>query len=404
MGASHAKESVVEIPDGLSDVCVSVYNTLLEVRQARRRTGVKMPRAVVVSDLDKDYDDLAAMTILKELHRLGILKLAGYVANLVPAQDRARFARGALDSMGLHCVPVGVGTDGVSDLTLHEVHNYELRADFMAAEAIETDGLDLLTRLCQEAKACGESLTLVCLSSLKDVNMFARAQPTLFQQTISAILMQGGAVVESRNDLRPDINAANNRYDFPAAQEFMNFISKQTKASTLSFTKIAAFSTPVSVAVFQEMARTGQAVGRHLCRVQEQQDLQFYKDASDPATRIAPHRHTDWFLKNRTCWYELKGRSATPPSPDERPGILPYVTKIVLYDALPALAAAGQDVIEALGVLDAVVNERHIVVGVPGRPGVAHGGLRMSDALIALMQGSQLAVAQGLPPEPACVK
>jgi hypothetical protein len=36
--------------------------------------GQSPPEIVVITDLAKDYDDLSAMIVLKELHRIGLSK------------------------------------------------------------------------------------------------------------------------------------------------------------------------------------------------------------------------------------------------------------------------------------------------------------------------------------------
>lgn len=61
-----------QIPTGLSPEEQGVYKKLIGVRKRRGRQAP--PRVVVITDLGKDYDDLAAMVVLKELHRLGLSK------------------------------------------------------------------------------------------------------------------------------------------------------------------------------------------------------------------------------------------------------------------------------------------------------------------------------------------
>lgn len=386
-------------PTGLSTSRTAVYETLTQVKAARILNGIPPPNLLVISDLDKDYDDLAAMTVLKELHRLDIVRLRGYVANLTPAGDRARIARGALDSMGLSHIPVGVGTDGVPNFEGHNLHDYELKALFVAKEPVELFGLHLLTEQCEKAKAKGEKITLVLLSSHKDASAFTHAQPELFASTVDHVKMQGGVIITEHGELTPDMAASNMRYDPDASKQFLSFIHNQTNTRTTTYTKIATFATPVSAELFEEMEATGQAVGKHLRNVHTEQDLTFYDCACDPEKRFAPHITQEWFLKNKTSWFEQMGKEPTPPSPQDRPGIIPYLTKAVVYDALAALGAAGDDVMEALGVLEKVETGRHVIVGRPGHVGVAEGGIKMSNALSALMLGSQLACLQGLPSE-----
>jgi hypothetical protein len=50
------------------------YRRLIRVRMNRGLQGQSPPEIVVITDLAKDYDDLSAMIVLKELHRIGLSK------------------------------------------------------------------------------------------------------------------------------------------------------------------------------------------------------------------------------------------------------------------------------------------------------------------------------------------
>ena len=88
--------------------------------------------------------------------------------------------------------------------------------------------------------------------------------------------------------------------------------------------------------------------------------------------------------------------------------MVPYFTKVIAYDALAAVGTAGQDVLDAFGIVKElkvrtdVKNERHKIVGVPAGqrkefPGEANfDGKVMGTVITALMKGSILAVRQGL--------
>ncbi|KAH6667967.1 hypothetical protein B0J14DRAFT_175404 [Halenospora varia] len=80
----------------------AIYEILLEVGKRRRRT-IPIPRVVIITDLAKYYDDLAAMVMLKELDRLNAIKLLNFhdsltnsIANAesLPTGKRSYFRRG----------------------------------------------------------------------------------------------------------------------------------------------------------------------------------------------------------------------------------------------------------------------------------------------------------------------
>jgi hypothetical protein len=68
---------------------------------ANKANNRKAPGVIVITDLAKDYNNLAAIVILKELHRLGFMHLKAFIANLEPSCKRAIYRQAALDSLGL---------------------------------------------------------------------------------------------------------------------------------------------------------------------------------------------------------------------------------------------------------------------------------------------------------------
>jgi hypothetical protein len=91
------------IPDGLTHDEGKVYEKLMKIVQTRQKNATKAqktPQIFTITDLAKDYDDLIAMLCLKELNRLGVVTLEGFVANLMPVDKRTLCGRGVLDSLG----------------------------------------------------------------------------------------------------------------------------------------------------------------------------------------------------------------------------------------------------------------------------------------------------------------
>lgn len=386
------------IPKCLSQQERSCYEVLIKVVDARRKTGIKPPRIVVITDLAKDYDDLAAMVILKELHRLGVVILIGFVANLMPAKKRALFGRGALDELGLPDIPIATGTSGfpIEGKKKHEELAYEFDCSFMAEEENEKvreagKGEDLLKEKCEDAVATGEQLTLLLISSLEDMFTFSQNHADLLKNAVSNIVLQGGYAFSPDGNLEPDEAAANNRYDMDAARSFHAFMQESNIPSAV-YTKVAAFATSLTSELFDELSKTNHPVGEHLRKVQVEQDRAFYKTASseNPEDHFAPFMDQTWFLKNKTSWFEKEHSPDTPyPKGDE---VIPYLTKVIVYDALAALGSSGEDAIDALNVLTdgkAEPPSIHRIVGFAGPPSVP--GIhpeRMATVLSALLKGS----------------
>jgi hypothetical protein len=383
------------IPQGLTTVERAHYETLIKVVKDRAAKGVKTPRVVVITDLAKDYDDLAAMIVLKELHRLGVIELLGFVANLMPAVRRARFGRGALDLLDLPLVPIAVGTSGFPDSAnkKHQPMDYEFDCDFMDERPVEEgSGKKLLEKLCLQAVETNRKLTLVLISSLEDIFKFSEEYPELLRNAVSNVVLQGGYSVSPEGNLDPDEAAANNRYDRNAAKKFHTFIQESNIPSAV-YTKVAAFATPLTTELFNELAETKHPLGVHLRKVQVSQDLTFYSyTTKPPAERFAPFMDQPWFLKNKTSWFDREHPPGTPyPEGDE---VVPYLDKVVVYDALAALGSAGDDALDELKVLTSGKEEPksiHRVVGFAGPPeDLGIHPEQMATVLSALMKGSLL--------------
>jgi hypothetical protein len=396
------------IPQGLSEKETLHYHTLIDL--VRLNPGRKQPRIAVITDLAKDYDDLVAMIVLKELHRLGVVKLVGFIANLMPAEKRAQFGRGALDSLGLDYIPIAQGTSGFPKEAAkkHDELPYEFQCDFMATDdrvSKEGDGEQLLKRLCESARDSGDLLTLVLISSLEDIYTFSTKYPVLLKEAVSNIVLQGGYRMTAEGKLEPDESANNNRYDMEAAKSFHTFMQENHIPSTV-YTKVAAFAVPLKSDLFAYMAETKHTIGVHLKYAQVEQDRLFYSKSceKDPEKRFAPFMDQVWFLKNKTAWFdepppkevqeeEEEGEDC-PKIPGKDMDITPWLTKVVVYDALAALGASGADALEALGVLShSAIEEQsiHRIVGVAGNPndpGV--NSEQMASVLWALMMGSLL--------------
>lgn len=392
-----------KIPAGLGDAEREIYRTLLGTLKTRVTNGQKPPHVVVITDLAKDYDDLMAMVLLAELHRLGLVELEGFVANLMPSQDRARFGRGALDLLRLQKIPIAAGTIG-SD-KVHKINDYEFKGcKFMAPNKPEFEkGEVLLSRIFEEARKENRKITLILLSSLMDIAEFSSKYPGLVSNVVDRVSLQGGMYFD-KGILKADNAAANNNFAFEHATRFTTYLQENKIPATV-YTKVAAFATKIYAEFFAQLATTGHPLGAHLRETQRTQDISFYTATMDEKTRFRPFMTQHWFLKNRSMWF-ADGHSEDPavepyPTPEE---IVPYLTVVVAYDVLAALGGAGDDVLRDLQVLKpAVDNSIYRIVGVSPSPNTPDAvedpgvfGERMADAIKALVKGSLLASRQQL--------
>jgi len=436
-----------KIPADLTEEEKEVYRRLITVRKARMFTEPEPtppPNVEVITDLGKDYDDLAAMIILKELHRLGLVKLQGFIANLHPPQDRARFGRGCLDLLGLHEIPIAWGEEAAADPKKRTPpKNYEFPLsepyfkpiwgkepvftpydqDKSSDTEIES-GVRLLDRHVNERlpnDSKKPKLTLLLISGLADIATFAKREPGNLAKVTENVVFQGDYSIQQgpfsyHAILTPNLNAANNSFDRQAATEFHQYIDAHHIPSVV-FTRAAATATKMPRQLFEDLSNTGHPLGNHLCEIQGEQDTGYYLNACGPEEqRFLKDRDQNWFLDYKTDWYQKHPEDmAHREDPSTKPvgkAILPYV-QLVFYDVLAALGAAGYDVIQELNLLEPLelfenqgphihkivgvedVKDENGVVIQKGVPGVNVD--KMKTTISALMKGSLMAVQEGLP-------
>lgn len=191
---------------------------------------------VLISDPGQDLDDEMMFIMARHLVSKDLIELKGVIANLHPSFARARLTRGTLDLLGLHKVPVGIGSDGgdmngkhSSDQFESTASSYIVKEDGEAARGLES-GHRLLQRLYDEAKpiqyidVCEDKdhesicavkngdgvatkeektnkatkkvarggLVLVITSSMKDAAIFVRDNPLLFASKTREVVIMGG--------------------------------------------------------------------------------------------------------------------------------------------------------------------------------------------------------------------
>ncbi len=402
------------IPKGLTQAEGLFYEGLLQLVKERelqtKKDGVdRKPHIVTITDLAKDYDDLMAMMCLKEFHRMGIVQLEGFIANLMPARKRALFGRGALDSLDLPEMPIGAGTIGDAERKLNNyLHEFDNTEAFIAPESTSfLDGQELLAKIFTQAPTENKKLTVLTISSLMDIAKFSEEHTELLKNGVRNVVLQGGYRVIN-DELVPDSAAANNRFDLEGAKTFHKFMQDYDIPST-AWTKVAANATPIYSSLFEFLDETGHPLGHYLRGVQTSQELNFYARccSNNP---FAPHMTKDWAVKTKTTWF------AAGHEPDEEvpmgKDMLPYFTKVIAYDALAVVGASGDDVLNHFGIIKPLKKRPdadhplHHLVGIPKTDGAEDedglpeeenlDGKMMGVAISALMKGSILAVQQSL--------
>jgi len=272
---------------------------------------------VIISDPGEDLDDEMAMVMLRYLTGKGYVDCKGIVANLRPAQDRGRLLRGTLDVLGLYEVPVGIGTDGGS--SEHKATFLETAASYMPADGSERARLHggrALLRRCFEEATDG-SLTLVCISSMKDAALFIRDNTDLFKRKSRSVLIMGGvremptaggadgAGAGSRllpDALLPD-TANNNTFDQQAA-DYLYAVCQDLGVQLTVQTRHSAYACPVPREIYDAMAKTGSPIAVRLRTAQRTSIENLWKRciAPEPDCRFGlPARCDRTWFQNTFC-------------------------------------------------------------------------------------------------------
>lgn len=238
-------------------------------------------KLVLISDPGQDSDDEMALVLLSELCREGEVEPLAVVANLQPSARRAALVRGTLDMLGLHEVPVGIGTDGGSSkhtdtfseyisegktgvdyikLPLEAVAKVKAtagttKAVAVAKEARIWEGQHLLADVLEHAEE--KSVSLLLLSSLKDAAQVLREQEAHFRRTVKSVTIMGGAQVLAKDGVHvlvPDETAHNNCFDLPAAKFFYQRV-QELGIQLIVLSRFAAYGCPVQRSVYDLMVR-----------------------------------------------------------------------------------------------------------------------------------------------------
>lgn len=244
-------------PSDWSNICQTIK------RSNRRGTPV-----IIITDIGRNVDDTIALAILASLTQMCIIDPLAVIATLSPQTERACLARVTLDSLGLHDVPVGIGTDGNATDGDAAIEFSYFRGNMCPPSSSQRNihhpelpfrlerGLDLMTRVLEGVDK-PRSVKLLCLASLKDAAELIRERGDLFREKIQEVVLMGGLDIDeisSHNEeprLVPDVEAYNNRVDVSAARYVY-----AAGIPTTTVTEFAAYGCPFSCEILDELRET----------------------------------------------------------------------------------------------------------------------------------------------------
>ena len=322
---------------------------------------------VVISDPGQDQDDEMAFILMRALRAKGLVEPVAVVANLRPARQRARLARGTFDVLGLASVPVATGSDGGS--AEHVDTFSETAGAYMPPEHdyVDEAGGALLERVFVAAPRKG--LDVLCISSLKDAAAFLREHEALFVEKARSVTIMGGVEPFDERDegklLVPD-TAQNNVFD-KAAAAFFYRRCQELGVPLVVVSRHAAYKCPMPRTIYDDMARTGHPIGRRLRDSQRTSIEHLWKRAASPegVDRLGLPMRCDkaWFC-NTFCRGQGLERTA-----DE--SIWDLIVSFNMYDPMALLCAVDSTRCYFKPTVKRVLGVDHLVVGTsPDSPGV----------------------------------
>lgn len=215
---------------------------LCKVARADRNSGVERARrhvchfsAATDRALTPCCHSVKALLIAAVLHKLGRVRLLAVVANGgQQPRARAKLALCVLDQLGIVNVPVGIGSEGKPHVA--KPHEYALDGYEAVDESRLVDGNELLLSTLRAARP--KSISVICISSLRDMADICTAEPSLVLAKVRVLAIQGGlerapaataaaqtGVGVPANDWttwRPDA-ASNNEFDREASERLYRF-------------------------------------------------------------------------------------------------------------------------------------------------------------------------------------
>ena len=311
----------------------------------------------LITDLNRDPDDLTAIVMMKHLQDQGFIDLRYVVTTLGDIgirTTRARFARSVLDDLGLKNAKVAVGVEYAFDVNEVDVatsakakrsrpksHNNFLDTSLLRQNVeVEIDGLTMVKKELESIR--DHSAVFLINAGMPDMVEILRELPDLVQQKTARVVVMGGVKTEldSRGFVVADETAYNNMTHQPSA----NYVYARVQELGIPFVILnrdAAYIAAVPQSFYDGMAATGHPIGVYL-KIQQMRTLRnLWEEILEG--QLPPDRSPEWFFKTFTSIdLESPSGSASLDSarahPDDFEAIWKLVSKLNLYDPLSLLS------------------------------------------------------------------
>lgn len=306
-------------------------------------SGNSPEKVVVITDIGADLDDEWSMMIYAALQRAGLIELVCVVANLRPANERARLLHGMLAELGygydLPSAPVGMGMGVIANRN-NEIHPTEANCSYLAPHDTLRAGDETLVDALIDAAP--RSLTIVLQSGFTDFAVLCAFYGQLLAEKVAKVVIMGGVEVNEAGDgivlehglMQPN-NANNNTFNFDSAQMAYDWCQKRCIPMVITMRDLA-YAAKFPFAMYEAAARLASPIGACMRDRQEASLQTLWQRANAPVGSeergpLPGDRDRTWFVKV-FC-------GGTDPGITAEERILPHTAQFMLYDPINAMAA-----------------------------------------------------------------
>jgi len=291
---------------------------------------------IIIGDFLKDLDDEHSLCGIAGLTKLGFVSLKAVVANLAPAELRARGAKGTLNTLGLSSIPVGVGFPIIEG----DVDPYEANLPYLASsDEVNPSGTYFLVKTLLQCP--DDSVILVLQSGMIDATVLLSMYRNLVMDKVKIVAIMGGVETDREKVILCDDgmmipnNANNNSFDMQSAIR-LYWLLQSLNIPMVVTTREAAYAAQVPFKAYDEFEETGNPIGACLKNRQLPSMQHLWEAACSPAGSkirgtLPDDRNRKWFVRVY-C-------DGVDPEIGSTDSIWPYVRCFNLYDPTNLYAA-----------------------------------------------------------------
>ena len=403
------KESVQWVADLSNDELTDLWKT----SRVTRSDGFEAKCYFHGADPMHDHDDHLATLVFATLQKSKAIELKGTSAalgftaaeNITSEAERERlfkerrplFTRAALDTLGLKSVVVAIGSaEQVPDPTNHgriwlkDTSPFEHGVQLCATgeRALLPEFNEAFNKILTETKESGRKLCLVWTAGYQTMDGFRAMHGSkdeehddkLSKEYIESFFSQGGQHPSETGVPVPDDDASNHRFDGEGTlRVFEHMFDRPDPIPCTAFRKESAYSIKdMKRPHYEALLATGHPCGVDAYWLATEVPKHYYE-----SSKKLPPPFFDWHTYLKNCLDvkdpAFKEELSSRKEPPEWTEIQEYATAPP-YDALVALASAGEEFTKAWDYYDpSGITEtgQHRCVGIKG---TSHGGLNVPKA------------------------